>query len=121
MCESVRPRQHECVCFPGYAPTIYSDCELTLEEPPVGQAWQSGPGYEALEQIVRLHRSSSLCILPLILQSSANESSWTVQVRGTFRARIGESPNLLRTSSLSVSTLLNTLHLATHSNSDWIP
>ena len=79
VCESESPGQHECVCFPGYTATAQGACELTVEDPPVGRSWQSGPGYEATDDIVR----------------------------GTFRARIGESPNLLDTSSLSTSAFFD--------------
>ncbi len=72
-CESVGPGQHDCVCFPGYTRSPEFTCELSVEDPPVGRAWRSGPGYEASDHIVR----------------------------GTFHARIGESPRFLHASSLS--------------------
>jgi hypothetical protein len=79
VCESVLPGQHECMCFSGYTASAQGTCELAVEDPPVGRAWQSGPGYEASDHIVR----------------------------GTFSARIGESPHLLQTTILSTSAFFD--------------
>jgi hypothetical protein len=79
--------EHVCQCFPGYKSTEKSprdsagggsstsnSCQMNVQGPPGGQSWRSGPGYEATDGGF---------------------------VRGTFAARVGESPRYLVASSLS--------------------